>query len=87
LPAQVFRRIIEDPNNIQGDISKAAQRVVEVSMLKDKKDVKIPLHWTLGKDSVLGCVERLRGVIQEFEEFESWSENLRLSDVYTPLAL
>ncbi|KAF4615015.1 hypothetical protein D9613_003490 [Agrocybe pediades] len=70
-----------------GDITKAARRVVEVSYLKDKKDAKIPLHWTMGKFATAQGPAKLRNTVKEMEDFESWSDNLMLNEEYKPLVL
>lgn len=87
LPSQVMRRLFADTQMIPGDINKAAQRVLEVSQLNNVKGAKFPLHWALGKDSLGGVIPKLRGVLQEFEDFESWSDSLLLIDEYKPLVL
>ncbi|KAF4615149.1 hypothetical protein D9613_003437 [Agrocybe pediades] len=80
LPSQFIRRVFEDINNIPGDVYKAADRIVEVTQLKDKEGAKIPLHWCIAKDNIANCKKRLLGVVAEFDEFESWSDNLLLTD-------
>ncbi|KAF9537781.1 NAD(P)-binding protein [Agrocybe pediades] len=86
LPSQIARRYFSDSENSPSDAYKAALRIVEMSQLRYKEGAKLPLHWVIGKDSVQNCTRKLKSMLGEIEEFESWSDNLLLSDEYKPFS-
>ena len=66
---------------------KAADRVIEVTRLKENEDANIPLHWCIARDNIDHVRLRYLEVINEFDQFESWSNNLLLTDKPKPLNL
>ncbi|KAJ7207162.1 hypothetical protein GGX14DRAFT_535383 [Mycena pura] len=75
LPSQVLRKLFKDDSFVRGDPDLAAEAIFKFSMLESP-----PVRWVMGKDAIRGVRAKIEEVSTETNAFESWSDNLELSD-------
>ncbi|KAJ6481465.1 hypothetical protein C8R47DRAFT_1134514 [Mycena vitilis] len=69
----VMRGMFETRSFVRGDATLGAKAIYKFSLLDSP-----PVRWAIGKDGVAGVRAVVKRILEETDEFESWSDNLEL---------
>ncbi|PCH43481.1 NAD(P)-binding protein [Wolfiporia cocos MD-104 SS10] len=69
LPSAGFRKWLEDPKGLAGDVDKATEVIYKLSTLPEP-----PLHFLLGHDALGMAKEKLTNLLADIDKYGSWSE-------------